>query len=215
VPDGRPTFYVLAGPNGSGKTTFALNDPSLKSIPFINTDIEAQRLSPASPAKAALAAGRITLSNVAREIAAGMAFAMETTLSGRSTLEMMQRAIAAGYGIDLSYLCLDSPNLNIGRVAMRVAAGGHHVPDEDVLRRYSRSLRNLPAALALSDRARVFDNTKHATAQLVLEMHERTVIFLHQELPAWLRTAFQLNDGLEDVTRHIEHSLQELRRMKR
>ena len=53
----QPTFYVVAGPNGSGKTTFVLNDPTLKCIPFINTDIEAENLSPGSPAKAALAAG--------------------------------------------------------------------------------------------------------------------------------------------------------------
>jgi predicted ABC-type ATPase len=93
----KPTFYLVAGPNGSGKTTFAMNDPALKSITFINADTEAQRLSPGSPAKAALAAGRITIANIARQISACTEFALETTLSGSSTLAAMRRALAASY----------------------------------------------------------------------------------------------------------------------
>jgi predicted ABC-type ATPase len=210
-----PTFYVVAGPNGSGKTTFALNDPALKSIPFINADIEAQRLSPGSPAKAALAAGGTTLSNIAREISAGAVFAFETTLSGNSTLKIMHRALAAGYVIDLSYLCLHSPQINVGRVAMRVAAGGHHVPEMDVVRRYSRSLRNLPAALALADRGRVFDNTRKSKPRLILEVRERSILFLHYELPEWFRNAFALANISEPADRQIENQLRNARGRQR
>jgi predicted ABC-type ATPase len=77
-----PKFYVLAGPNGSGKTTFALNNPAFRDISFINADVEAQQLNPGSPAKAALAAGRATLSKISQEIPEGRTFILETTLSG-------------------------------------------------------------------------------------------------------------------------------------
>jgi predicted ABC-type ATPase len=207
----KPTFYIVAGPNGSGKTTFALNDPALKSIPFINADIEAERLSPGRPAKAALEAGRLTLSNIAREISAGREFALETTLSGSSTLGAMRRALVAGYAIDLSYICLRSPSLNVGRVFMRVAAGGHHVPEEDVLRRYSRSLANLPDAVALSDRARVFDNTSDGEPRPIFERREGTIVLLRQELPTWFRAAFGMGSTLSDPAQYIEERLHALK----
>ena len=209
-----PTFYVLAGPNGSGKTSFALNDPALKGIPFINADIEAQQLNPVTPAKAALAAGRITLSKISREISAGSEFALETTLSGLSTLETMRRALSAGYVIDFTYICLDSPSTNIGRVAKRVLAGGHHVPDRDIERRYHRSLQNLPAALILAERARVFDNSTPSTATLLLEMRERSLVFLRHELPDWFKTAFQLESAVEDAAAHIDRRLEDQRRRR-
>lgn len=211
----KPTFYVVAGPNGSGKTTFAINDPALRSIPFINADIEAQRLSPDSPAKAALAAGRMTLANIAREIAAGSEFALETTLSGSSTLAAMKRAFAAGYLIDFTYLCLRSPRMNVGRVSMRVAAGGHHVPEDDVLRRYSRSLGNLPTAAALADRGRIFDNTDDAGPTLIFEMRERRILFVRRELPEWFQRAFEMDDAGEAPAAHIEQRLTELREQRR
>jgi predicted ABC-type ATPase len=207
----KPTFYIVAGPNGSGKTTFALNDPALKSIPFINADIEAQLLSPDNPAKAALAAGRITLSNIAREISARLDFALETTLSGSSTLSAARRALAAGYAIDLSYICLRSARLNVGRVSMRVAAGGHHVPEDDVLRRYSRSLENLPVAVALADRARVFDNTEDTGPSPIMEIREGSIVLLRPMQPDWFQAAFGLKSSVPNPARHIEERLHALR----
>jgi predicted ABC-type ATPase len=210
-----PRFYVLAGPNGSGKTSFALNDPALRTIPFINADIEAQQLSPGSPAKAALAAGRLTLAKISHEISEGKDFALETTLSGLSTLETMRRALSAGYVIDFVFICLDSPTTNIGRVAKRVLAGGHHVPDRDVERRYHRSLQNLTAALAHVERARVFDNSEPGTPKLLLETLERSLVFLRQDLPNWFRMAFRVESSGTDASQHIEQLLQESLRERR
>jgi len=210
-----PTFYVVAGPNGSGKTSFALNDSALKDITFINADIEAEQLSPGSPGKAALAAGRITLAKISHEISEGNEFAFETTLSGSSTLQAMRRALAAGYRIDFTYLCLSSPDLNRGRVAKRVRAGGHYVPDADVERRYYRSLENLPAASVLAERARVFDNSAGYAPRLLLERRERSVVLLSEDLPDWFKAAFQIDSAVEDVAEHIERRFQEFEQIRR
>ncbi len=37
------------------------------------------------------------------------------------------------------YLFLEQPSINIGRVKNRVLGGGHHVPKEDIIRRFYRS----------------------------------------------------------------------------
>jgi predicted ABC-type ATPase len=58
--------YIIAGPNGSGKTTFArkfLPDYA-KCKNFINADLIAQGLSPFSPGLAAIKAGRLVLEQI-------------------------------------------------------------------------------------------------------------------------------------------------------
>ena len=45
-----------------------------------------------------------------------------------------------GYRISLHFIELPSEDFAVQRVAMRVAAGGHSVPEVDVRRRYHRGL---------------------------------------------------------------------------
>ncbi|MEZ4888231.1 MAG: hypothetical protein R3E32_26110 [Chitinophagales bacterium] len=66
---------------------------------------------------------------------------VESTLSGNCLLKVVQRVKAQGYQISLVYIFLDSPETCIQRVRARVLKGGHHIPDEDVIRRYYRSIR--------------------------------------------------------------------------
>ena len=127
----------------------------------------------------------------------------------------MQRALSAGYMIDFVYICLDSPTTNIGRVAKRVLAGGHHVPDRDVQRRYHRSLQNHPTALAHAERARVFDNSEPGEPKPLLETRERRIVLLREALPDWFRVAFGAESPGANATQHIERFLQELLRERR
>ena len=58
--------YIIAGSNGSGKTTFAkkfLPDYA-KCQNFVNADLIAQGLSPFSPRTAAIKAGRLVLEQI-------------------------------------------------------------------------------------------------------------------------------------------------------
>jgi predicted ABC-type ATPase len=66
----RPTVFVLAGPNGSGKTTFAMGDPDLRGLEFINTDQKAAALAGKIPGSAEIAAGMNVL-RVATRVAKG------------------------------------------------------------------------------------------------------------------------------------------------
>ena len=63
-------------------------------------------------------------------------FGIETTLATRTLLKTIRLAQSAGYTVTLLYFWLNSPELAIERVAARVEAGGHNIPEETIRRRY-------------------------------------------------------------------------------
>jgi len=158
----RPRCIVIAGPNGSGKTTFAREYlPKVAGvIPFVNADLIAQGLSPLDPRGAAVAAGRILLREVNRLAAARADFAFETTLSGLAYARQLKAWKADGYVIEIAYLRLKSPRLALRRIAVRVRQGGHNVPRSDVLRRYVRGWDNFQRIYRpLADEWAIYDNS--------------------------------------------------------
>ena len=84
--------YVIAGPNGSGKTTFALKFLSsyVKCNNFINADLIAGGLAPLNPESAAIKAGKLVLEQIEEYAVSGSCFAFETTLSGRSYARILK-----------------------------------------------------------------------------------------------------------------------------
>ena len=136
--------YIIAGPNGSGKTTFAKEFlPDYAKCPnFVNADLIAQGLAPFLPRSAAIKAGRLVLLQIQEFADRGVDFAFETTLSGKSYLRLLRVLRAKSYATHLFFLWIPSPALAIARIKDRVAEGGHDVPVEDVKRRFTRSIYN-------------------------------------------------------------------------
>lgn len=85
----------------------------------------------------------------------------------------------------LFYVCLNDPELNVQRVRARVVEGGHNVPDEDVRRRYKRSLLNLPTAIRSVDHAVVYDNSG-AESQKMIEVKAGVITWRAQREPSWV-----------------------------
>jgi len=141
----QPTVLVIGGPNGAGKTTLALQQLSnrLQMQEFVNADLIARGLSPLNPASVAYQAGEVMLRRIRSLVDRSEDFAFETTLAGRTYLPLLERIRELGYRLELFFVCLASVELHVERVASRVRAGGHDVPEADVRRRYERSLRNL------------------------------------------------------------------------
>lgn len=136
------SVYIIAGPNGSGKTTFAKKFLPKYCTHFINADLIAQGLSPFSPTVAAMKAGRLVLKEIEEKSAQGISFAFETTLSGKSYLSLLNKIKNKGYRIHLFFLWIPNSSLALERIKDRVASGGHHVPADDVRRRFRRSIDN-------------------------------------------------------------------------
>ncbi len=139
------TCWIVAGPNGGGKTTFAMQYlPKVAHCKrFVNADLIAAGLSPLAPEQQLVAASRIFLGEIEACIQRHEDFAFETTLSGRSYLKLVKRLQANGWRVELIYLALPSREMSRMRVAERVSHGGHNIPVADIERRFSRSLKNL------------------------------------------------------------------------
>lgn len=140
----QPQVVVLGGPNGAGKTTSANlllpNDLAIRQ--FVNADIIASGLSGFAPETAAFQAGRIMLARLHELAEQREDFAFETTLASRTFAPFLRKLQSQGYHVTVFYVRLRTPELAVKRVAERVRRGGHHVPDEDVRRRYARGLQN-------------------------------------------------------------------------
>jgi len=135
----KKRLYLIAGPNGSGKTTLAhelLRDE--KGLAFLNADETAAKIGDS----VGLAAGRIILKEIDKMLDSGKSFALESTISGNYHRRVLEKAKDMGYETALFYVFLDSPDLNLERIKNRVSLGGHNVPDEDVIRRFNKSIKN-------------------------------------------------------------------------
>ena len=154
-----PTLYIIAGPDGAGKTTYAFRHlrAVTGSVHFVNLDEIARGLSPLQPSLGQQQAARIALSRTRALIRDGASFSIETTLSGKTHLRTIAVAAAAGFDVSLFYFAAPDVDTCLARVARRVAEGGHDVAEADVRRRFARSLANLPVYAALCGLWRVFD----------------------------------------------------------
>lgn len=144
-------LYVLAGANGSGKSTISKVLLPSEGIVYVNPDDIAKGLNPDDPTQVKIAAGKKALSRVEALLEKGDSFAVESTLSGNGYVNILKRAKKLEYDITIAYVFVDSPEVCIARIDARVLNGGHFIPPEDVRRRYQRSkdnFINLYASLA-------------------------------------------------------------------
>jgi len=132
-------LYIIAGANGSGKTTFAKSFAIIHNMHFINADEIAKELDPENITKHQVKAGRIFFQELHKRLNEKKSFIVETTLSGKYLVKYIKQAQVNGFDVEMIYLFLDKPESNISRVSHRVLNGGHHVPKDDIIRRFYRS----------------------------------------------------------------------------
>ena len=159
----QPTLCVVAGPNGSGKTTTTiqlLNDQWAAGSFYINPDNIAQETfgnwnSPEAVLKAAEYATRLRYECLEQ----GRDFVFETVFSSEEKLEFLRKAKKAGFFIRLFYVCTSDPAINVARITQRFINGGHEVPISKIISRYYKSLINAEEAISFVNRAYIYDNS--------------------------------------------------------
>jgi predicted ABC-type ATPase len=181
----RPQFILVAGPNGSGKSTITSSGAKLfAALPILDPDAIARTIQVDAKGSSALAAGRQALQRAAEHLESRTNFAIETTLSGHNYLRMMLDARQLGFDVILIYVGTTNADINVARVNSRVLLGGHDVPEEDIRRRYERSLANLPIAVERAKYALIFDNSTKNGFRPVAHFDQGKPQWLG-DLPAW------------------------------
>ncbi|MBO7662149.1 MAG: zeta toxin family protein [Clostridia bacterium] len=166
----QPHLLVFAGPNGSGKSTMTRKIP-ICGI-YVNAD-EIKRISKCSDLEAAQEAEQIRQSL----LKAHKDFTFETVLSTERNLELLRQAKEQGYRIHAVFVLTSSPSINVRRVQSRVKAGGHDVPEDKIISRYEKSIRNLSQLVRIADHTRIIDNSED-TPHLICEV-------LNQHVTIW------------------------------
>lgn len=139
-----PQVIIIAGPNGTGKTTFAREYLSQRhgQLVFVNADEIAREVMDQGLSRAALdiRAGRIMLERIDDLAQTGADFMFETTLATRIYAPKIAVWRERSYSVSLIYLRLASAAASVARVRKRVAAGGHGIPEEVIRRRFEKSM---------------------------------------------------------------------------
>jgi predicted ABC-type ATPase len=167
-----PRPWIVAGPNGSGKTSIYDNadiEDFGRSVWIINPDALAKRIHEIEGLQllpANLEAVRRIEQWLYASVEAHQTVGVETVLSTPKYRSLVLAAKERKFTIRLIYVLLNSPKLNVERVRLRVAKGGHDVPREKILERRERSLAQLPWFLNQAHDAWLFDNSA-ATPQLI------------------------------------------------
>ena len=111
-------LYIIAGCNGSGKTTasYTILPEIIECKEYVNADEIVKGISPFQPEKVAVEAGRIMINRINELLASGETFAFETTLSTRSYRQKIESAKSKGYTTTLLFFWLKNIELAKERV---------------------------------------------------------------------------------------------------
>lgn len=163
----------MAGPNGAGKTTLVeqgiIQAITGHDLVTLNADVRTRELLATDPlmADANLRAAIETDGRVAACIEQRVDVLVETVLSSDKYLDDVDRARSLGYQVGMIYIGLATTADAVRRVALRQARGGHDVPPDKVISRWSRSIAMLGRVKDKLDRLFVFDNTRAEGPRLI------------------------------------------------
>ncbi|WP_106483895.1 zeta toxin family protein [Bacteroides sp. Marseille-P3684] len=201
----RPVLIVIAGPNGSGKTSVTskiLRHEWMEDAMYINPDIVAQEMFGDWNSRDAIIKA-VKFCEEKREtcLRDRHSLIFETVLSTDEKVDYILRAHEAGFFIRFFFVCTESPIINASRIAHRVMKGGHDVPIPKIISRYDKSIVNGGIVCSFVDRAYIYDNSvDNAEARLLFRLTSGALAKQYsKDIPDWAQIMYPTNDSLSDV----------------
>lgn len=188
-----PKLIIIAGPNGSGKTSVTgkiLEHQWIENCIYINPDNIAKDdfgdwNSPEAVVKAANKAAELREEYLLKK--GGILF--ETVLSAADKLDYIKRAKETGYFIRLFFVGTDHPSINASRIARRVIEGGHDVPISKIISRFNKSIRNCGLIASFVDRLYVYDNSEEfAEPKLLFRVSNGKLEKVYTDVNIWAQS---------------------------
>ena len=191
VNEHKPVLIVIAGPNGSGKTSVTsriLRHEWMEDSEYINPDNVARDIfGDWNNRESVLKAASYCNDWRERCLAEHKSHIFETVMSANDKVDYILRAKAAGFFVRLFFVSTESPTINAKRVANRVLNGGHDVPIPKIISRYDKSIANCRILSTIVDRLYIYDNSvEDAEAKLLFRLREGELIKRYEaKLPRW------------------------------
>jgi len=192
----RPKLLIIAGPNGTGKTTVTsqiLKHEWVEGCEYINPDYIARDKfgdwnSPEMVLKAAQFAEKWREECLANR----KSLIFETVLSAPDKIDFIQRAKQQEFFIRLFFIGTDNPQINASRVAQRVMQGGHDVPIQKIISRYYKSIANCSLLAQVVDRLYVYDNSiENGLSELMFRANEGKLVKRYAPIREWAQLIYK------------------------
>ena len=193
----KPVLIVIAGPNGSGKTSttrLVIKHEWADQCVYINPDEIAQTKfgdwNDVNAVRQAVEYCEEWREQLLRE---HRDFIFETVLSSDGKVGFLKRAKEEGYFIRMFFICTESPTINAARIANRVMEGGHDVPIQKIISRYEKAIVNAVKVMRFADRAYFYDNSiDNQNAQLLFRTAEGNFVKRYTDsIPEWANKILQ------------------------
>lgn len=187
----KPVLIVIAGPNGSGKTSVTsriLHHEWMENAVYINPDIIAQeKFGDWNSKEAVMQAVRYCEELREKCLVEHKSLIFETVLSVEDKLDYILRAKEAGFFIRFFFVCTEHPTINASRIARRVMEGGHDVPITKIISRYNKSIANCCIVSEFVDRTYIYDNSiEDVDAKLLFRLNNGKLVKKYVDnIPRW------------------------------
>ena len=193
----KPVLIVIAGPNGSGKTSttrLVIKHEWADQCVYINPDEIAQtKYGDWNDVNAVRQAVEYCEEWREQLLHDHKDFIFETVLSSDGKVDFLKRAKEEGYFIRMFFICTESPTINAARIANRVMEGGHDVPIQKIISRYEKAIVNAVKVMRFADRAYFYDNSiDNQNAQLLFRTMEGHFAKRYKDsIPEWANKILQ------------------------
>lgn len=185
----KPNLFIIAGCNGSGKSTFSASLLPNNLIPFdadkrkkevyeaFGFDLEYRE-------KMAWNKTQQEFENaIHQSISHRTDFSYETNFN-YEPLFWINQFKAAGFNIHLMFFSLQSPELAIERVAIRYENGGHYVTNSEVIQRYHDGFTNLNQTFEIFDSIMILEvSTENEIPKTLIKYLKGTTCDIKKTLP--------------------------------